>query len=129
MMAILGNQIGATLAPGVFDTERGGTIQIDGVSTDPLVLCEAYAHHGALKAGHKHKVVSDALKLIYVEKLLGSAARKIVLLADEEAAKSLKQGRSWAASAFQALGVEVHVVNIEVALGQAIRDAQIRQRR
>ena len=128
MLLALGAALGITLVPGHFDAENGSSIQVDGVSQDPLVLCEAYARHGALKGSQPDKVMADALKLLYVEKLLAVPVRKIVLFADEAAAKCFR-GRSWAASAFKSLGIEVHVVNLNVGLAEGIRAAQIRQRR
>lgn len=128
MLAALSAQLGVVLAPMSIDTKGGSSVQVDGFSKIPPVLCEAYAHHGGLKAGQKHKVVADAFKLLYAEKLLGVTARKIILLADEQAASPLR-GRGWASSAFKLLGIEVQVVGIASELNESIRAAQVRQRR
>ena len=128
MLAALALQLGSPLAPKTLKTEEGGQVQVAGFSDEPLVLCETYAHHGSLKAGQKHKIAADALKLVFVEKLLSRPALKIILLADEEAASYLR-GRSWLAAALKAMGVEVRVVGIRAELAEAIRAAQARQYR
>jgi hypothetical protein len=128
MLEELAGRLGITLRPKVFHADGDSRVELDGVSETPLVLCEACAHHGSLKAGQTRKIVADAFKLVYVEKLLNRPARKILLLADNEAAAPLT-GRSWVAAAFRTLGIEVHVASLATELQERVRVAQQRQYR
>ena len=86
MLATLSERLGVTLTAKAYDLEGGPRFEIDGVADGPegqLMLCEACAHHGAVKAGQARKIIADAFKLVYAERALGVKARKIILLADE----------------------------------------------
>ena len=104
-------------------------LQVDGASDDNTVLCEAWAHIGKPKPAQKNKVMSDALKLLYVEKLLEKTVhRKILIFADDDAASEF-QGRSWRAKCLKKFNIEVLVVNIPEQLRSEILTAQKRQYR
>jgi len=95
---------------------------VDGVSPDEPVLVECFAHVGAMKGGQRHKVATDALKLI----TLGRGkpgARLLLALANESSARSLT-GQSWLAEALRSGGVEVLVVDVEASLVEKILAAQ-----
>lgn len=128
MLARLGARLGIAFGGRRYPTPDGARIEIDGVSETPLVLCEAYAHQGSPKSGQKSKIVADAFKLVYAEKLIGKKARKIILLADEQAAAPFR-GKKWVAEAFRALGIEVQVVDLGSELRERVRQAQVRQSR
>lgn len=108
---------------------RGVRVTVDGVADDPPILVEAWAHQGPPKSAQKAKVVTDALKLLWVDRaLFAGEARKILALTDTAAADHF-QGRSWMAAAFRDLGIEVRVVSLPDAVREKIRRAQERQRR
>jgi len=128
MLAVFGAQLGVTLAGKTYPLPGGATLQIDGVSERPPILCEACAHQGPPKAGQKRKIIADAFKLVYADQLLGRTFRKFILLADQDAAAPFK-GQTWVAAAFEQLGVEVAVVELLAETRTGLRAAQVRQRR
>jgi hypothetical protein len=126
LLKALADRLGLSLCPRTYRIPGGSRVEIDGVCEDPLVLCEAFAHYGFLKSAQRQKLITDAFKLVYVERMLGRPARKIIILACEDAASRLS-GRTWAAAAFSTFGVEVQVVQLAPELEACIRTAQKRQ--
>jgi hypothetical protein len=125
ILAALSAQLGTPLTPQRFTLPEGATADVDGASADGNVLVEVFAHQGALKGGQRGKIARDALKLI----TLGQArpgARLILALADPAAAKPLT-AKSWLAEALATFKIEVIVVELDAAVRQGIRDAQVRQ--
>lgn len=126
MLGKLGARLGIALAKRKIKTPGGTHLEIDGVSDEPLVLCEASAHHGSLKSGQKSKILVDAFKLIYAELLLRKQARKIILLACDQAAAAFRT-KKWMAESLRAFNIEVEVVKLEAKSAELVRQAQIRQ--
>jgi hypothetical protein len=60
----IGRRLGVGLQKTRFKVE-GCSVEIDGVSAERSVLCEAWAHQGVPKSAQKAKVMTDALKLIF----------------------------------------------------------------
>jgi hypothetical protein len=90
-------------------------------------LAEVFAHQGPLKAGQRHKLMSDALKLFTASRVLfGSRARVILVLTDAVAAAGIRSG--WRHAALGALAVEVQVVALPAEMAERIRQAQAGQR-
>lgn len=103
----------------------GARVQVDGAAYDRSLFVEIFAHQGPLKGGQKRKVSHDALKLI----TLGRdhpGVRLVIAFADEQAARYATQG-TWVAEALAAWGVEVLVVDVDAAVRDGIRAAQVRQ--
>jgi hypothetical protein len=48
-------------------------VSVDGVSDDPAVLVEVWAHQGPPKSAQKAKVITDALNLIWIDRALYEA--------------------------------------------------------
>jgi hypothetical protein len=96
LIAALGERLGMKLCKRRFQLPAGGWLEIDSMCEVPLVLCEAWAHHGKPKNAQKNKVMTDAAKLIFAAKLCPSTPRLILLFGDEQAAAHFK-GRSWMA--------------------------------
>jgi hypothetical protein len=127
ILAGLADELGLALTPRSFALAQGVRVTVDGVADDPPILVEAWAHQGPPKSAQKAKVVTDALKLLWVDRtLFAGEARKILALADIAAAGHF-QGRSWMAAAFRDLGIEVKVVSLPDAVRETIRRAQERQ--
>ncbi len=100
-------------------------MRVDGVDAEKTVFVEIFAHQGPLKGGQKHKVATDALKLI----TLGRGrpeAQLILAFADEVAAAFATKG-TWMAEALAAWVVKVYVVELEGSVSDGIRAAQVRQ--
>lgn len=128
MLVAFGARLGVVLVGKTYPIPGGAKLQIDGVCDQPPILCEVCAHHGSSKPGQRRKIIADAFKLVYADKVLGTNARKVILLADEDAAAGFR-GRSWVAEAFSQLGIEVEVVRLSVETQERVRTAQVRQRR
>ena len=112
-----------------FDIEGNGWIEIDGFCESPLILCEAWAHIGVPKSAQKHKVMTDAFKLIFVNRLFfNGSGRCILLFADNEAASYFKQ-RSWMAQCLKEYNIAVEVGELPEDKKDKVQNAQKRQYR
>lgn len=119
--------LGLTLKPRTFSMPDHIRVSVDGVSDDPPVIAEIWAHQGPPKSAQKAKVITDALKLIWIDRVVfDGRARKILALADAAAAGHFT-GRTWMATALMELGVEVRVVPLPDETRAKIRLAQERQ--
>lgn len=126
MLAILARELGLILTGHRFQTPSGARAQVDGLSENPRVLVEAWAHQGPPKSAQKAKVLTDALKLVWLERQFLPGARKILLFSDPAAARHF-QGRTWAAAAIADFGIELRVIELPAEQQAAIRAAQRRQ--
>lgn len=126
MLNALATREGLSLEKTRLPLRDGGWCEVDGLCEEPLVLVEAWAHQGTPKSAQKNKVVSDAFKLMFVERILGRNARKILLLSDPAAAEFFRRS-SWVAQAFSAQGVEVVVVELSKDTKVSVQAAQRRQ--
>ncbi len=106
----------------------GSCVNVDGFHPGPpAVLAEVFAHQGPLKGAQRHKLMSDALKLLATSKVLfASTARVLVVLTDDRASAGVRAG--WRGSALKALGVEVRTVVLPAGVPERVRVAQERQR-
>jgi hypothetical protein len=126
LLAALSVSIGVSLAPARVHLPDGTYIECDGVSEDPPVLVEAWAHQGPAKSAQKHKVLADALKLLHVAESLGKGHRKILCFSDAQAARTFTS-RTWYAGALRRMDIQVHVVDLPAEWRDRILDAQKRQ--
>jgi hypothetical protein len=126
ILKAIGEKLGRELTRTRIDFDGGSWAEVDGVDPDETVFVEAFAHHGLTKAAQKHKVARDALKLITLARTRPDA-RLIIAFADDEASRFATQ-RSWVAAALAAWGVQVMVVELDAAISDGIRTAQIRQK-
>jgi hypothetical protein len=118
-------RVGKKLSEQTIHLDGGASVRVDGVDLDESVLVEIFAHHGPLKGGQKHKVATDALKLITLGRSRPDA-ELILAFADEEAAAFATKG-TWMAEALAAWKVKVYVVELEGSASDGIRAAQARQ--
>ena len=100
-------------------------MNVDGVSDDPQVFVEVFAHQGALKGGQRHKVAGDVLKLVTLSKA-HPEARLVLAFADAVAAKSV-QNKGWLAETVVTWGIEVIVVDLPADVRAGLNAAQLRQ--
>ncbi|NYH51427.1 hypothetical protein HNR06_001016 [Nocardiopsis arvandica] len=124
-----GALLGTRLEPRKLLTPTGVRVEVDGADQDLTVLVEAWAHQGPVKAAQRHKVLSDALKLVWISSTLYPRPRMVLCLSDQEAARPFLGERSWAAAALRDLGVEVLVIDLSDHVRARLRQAQHRQRR
>lgn len=109
--------------------DNGSRIELDGFCATPLVLCEVWAHIGPPKSAQKHKVMMDALKLLFANETLFSGLGKCILLfADEEATLHFR-GKSWMAQCLKKYNITIKVKNLPSELEEKVRWAQKRQYR
>lgn len=97
----LSASIGVPLAPARLHLPDDTYVDCDGVSVDPPVLVEAWAHQGQPKGGQRNKVLADALKLVHVSAALAGGHRKILCFSDDAAARPFQSRRSWYAGALR----------------------------
>jgi hypothetical protein len=130
MLDLLGQQLGRELNPAKLAVPSGERVEVDGADVDRSVLVECWAHQGPPKSAQRHKVLADAFKLTWISTTMSPKPRLILCLSDPLAAAPFLPGaRSWAARAFQDLGVTISVVDLPVELRQDLLQAQRRQYR
>lgn len=111
MVSLLSDRLGVPLSPRRVALPEGGRVEVDAAAEDGSVMCEAWAHQGPPKSAQRNKVLTDAFKLVFVARVLGTSPRLILLFSDEAAAAPFVGGR-WAAQALRAMAVEVAVVEL-----------------
>ena len=127
LLDLLASQLHVAFGPGLRLLPDGKRVELDAISVDPPILVEVWAHQGPPKPAQKHKVMTDALKLIWAQSVLfPDGARKILALADPVAAAHFR-GTSWMAAALERFDVEVVVLDLPSDVRTAIRDAQVLQ--
>jgi hypothetical protein len=124
----LSDHLGITLESKVLELGGNCTIQIDGYSDEPPVICEAWAHIGKPKGSQPDKVMTDALKLLFCEKRLCKKFKKILLFSDE-VAQHYFSGKSWQAESLREYDIEIITLQLPVARLNKIKKAQERQYR
>lgn len=127
LLQILGRKLTHNLKPHNIRLNNKSSIQIDGFSAEGRILCEVYAHIGALRGGQPDKIAADILKLNLAERQKGGRWRKILLFADELACKQLK-GLSWLAEACKDSQIEIEVAEVSREISEKIAAAQRRQK-
>ena len=101
-------------------------LDVDGFSENPPIICEAWAHIGAPKAAQKSKAIADAFKLVFLERHLGRAYRKVLLFADRQAMNAFL-GPTWRAEALRYFEIHTELFELPDDLRQAVIAAQKRQ--
>ncbi|MFN8215166.1 MAG: hypothetical protein U0R71_01080 [Solirubrobacterales bacterium] len=124
ILALLGEDIGVTLLQGREVALGGVKVRPDGMAADGSVVVEVFAHIGKLKGGQRHKVSTDALKLLAIREAHPNA-RLILAFADETAAASVS---GWKAETLKANGIEIHTVDLSPEDGAKIVAAQEQQK-
>jgi hypothetical protein len=125
--AALQDTFGPGLKPDTVLLDDTTPVKVDAVSPNRTVFIEIFAHQGLLKGGQRHKVATDALKLITIgrEHL---DAQLVMALVDETAAARLKSN-TWLAAALRLWKVDVVVVPIKDDTRAQLRDTQVQQKR
>jgi len=130
MLDLLGTQLGQELHPATITIASGERVEVDGADAARSVLVECWAHQGPPKSAQRHKVLADAFKLAWISSTLYPRPDLVLCLSDPLAAAPFRRGgRSWAARAFQDLGISVSVVTLPEELRLRVLDAQRRQYR
>lgn len=128
LIRALSKQLGSHLVKHRIQVTQEAFIELDGYCKNPLTFCEAWAHIGAPLSAQKHKVMSDALKLLFASGLCSGGALLILLFADQEAAKQF-QNNSWMGQCLRHYKIEVIVIELPSSARDRVLRAQKRQRR
>ena len=123
IIAAVAAYVGVPLAPARITFEDGVRVEIDGASEDRAVLVEAYAHTGVLRGGQPKKLATDAFKLTWAGRKLGST-RLIVAVIDEEVEQYLLRPKAWLTAAMRDSAVEVVRVDIDESARARVAAAQ-----
>jgi hypothetical protein len=125
-VAQLGRDLGVSLDPAELTLAEGIRVHVDGYHAGPpAIVVEVFAHQGPLKGGQRHKVMSDAFKLVAIGRT-HPGAQLLFVLTDPVAAASAQGG--WRGAALKAAGVEVRTVALPAELMANVLAAQARQR-
>ncbi|WP_054569747.1 hypothetical protein [Frankia sp. R43] len=127
-VALLSARVGVPLIPTRVLLADGSRVEIDAANLGEQVIAEIWAHQGSPKPAQRNKVLTDALKLVYVEAERGGRWRKILCFTDEQARAPFAR-TSWYAGALRHYGVELEVIELPAQTRVAIREAQKRQYR
>lgn len=119
-------ELNCVLTAETVDLGSGIKMCVDGISRDSRILCEIYSRIGRLKAAQSKKVAADMLKLMLAESALRGSWRKIICLADTDAAKCF-QVRTWLGAAAREFGFEICVINLPADVRAKLLEAQARQ--
>ena len=103
-------------------------VEVDGFSGTPTYLCEAWAHIGTPKSAQKQKVMTDTLKMIFINDSLNLKGKLVMLFADRDAAKFFK-GKSWMAQCLQNYNIAIETIELPSKLKEKVLYAQEKQYR
>lgn len=120
----LGEALGRTLRQGVAILMGDVEVRPDGVDASRSVFVEGLCHVGRLRGGQRHKVSTDALKLLAI-RAVHPEAQLILAFADREAVASVS---GWKAETLAANGIEIRVVDLAPSERAEIKAAQTQQR-
>jgi hypothetical protein len=130
MLTVLGIQLGVNLEPARIVIPSGARVEVDGADASRSVLVECWAHQGPPKVAQRHKVLADALKLMWIATTIYPRPRLVLCLSDPLAARPfVAPAKSWAAAALKDLGITVVVVDLPDDVRDKVRAAQKRQYR
>jgi hypothetical protein len=117
--------IGKPLEPATVALAEGASVRVDGATADGSVFVELNVHHGSLKGGQRHKVATDAFKLITIGRD-HPEAELILAFADPDAAAFATEG-TWMSVALEAWSIKVLVIQLDADVRRGILAAQRRQ--
>lgn len=93
------------------------------LSKDLRIVCEASAHIGKTKTAQIHKVMNNAMKMLFLEQLEGISYRKILVFIDEEAASKFV-GKGWHGECLRKNNIEVMVVDVPERIKEKVKGTQ-----
>lgn len=105
---------------------EGVHIEPDLYSENHRIICEIFAHIGALKVGQQHKISQDILKMLLLEKSKGIEYRKVIVIVDDKVEKYLN-GKSFIAESIRQFGVEIKRIHLSNEMYEMVLNAQKRQ--
>ena len=127
VVSVLNERLCLNLAHRSLKLNDGISVQIDGFDEESKAICEIYARIGRLKGSQPDKIVSDLLKMQFIERQIGGHWNKIICFCDDDASLVLSR-KSWLAKAAISLGINVQVVHLPEDLKSQVIGAQNRQK-
>lgn len=127
LLASLSALVGKSLTPAVIRLPSSVRVEVDGADEARTVLVECWAHIGKVKVAQRHKVLTDAFKLIWIANNIPGRPRLILCIGDDDAAAPFRNRRTWYGQALADQGIEVFVVTIPTEVREAVLLAQRRQ--
>jgi hypothetical protein len=122
--AQLSKELGLPLEPGEVRLAGGATVRVDATAIDGSVFAEIFARQGSLKTGQRHKIATDALKLLTIGRSRPDA-RLIIAMCDETAHAGIL---GWLRESLETAGIEMRVVPLPADLRASIVNAQRKQK-
>ena len=129
LLSELSKELGFKLIKKKFDLEGERQIELDGFCESPLILCEAWSRIGTPRGCQKDKVMTDALKLIYVNKLFFKDGGKCILLFADHDAAALFQRENWRSQCLEHYDIEIKIIEFSQEIKAKILEAQEKQKR
>jgi hypothetical protein len=117
--------LGRELSKKRIKLDGGAVMEVDGVTADESTFVEIFSHQGSMKGGQRHKIATDAFKLVTLGRSRPEATL-ILALAHPDAVRFATQ-RTWIAEALKEWGVEVLEVELDETATNELVKAQVRQ--
>ena len=124
----LSSSLGVALKEKRLELGGGCIVEVDGYSDEPPILCEAWVHYGRPRGAQFDKIMTDAFKLVFIEKRKGKTYKKILLFCDEDARKPFTEG-SWQAELLRDYSIETQIYYLPKEREQRVKKARKRQYR
>ena len=124
----LSSSLGVALKEERLELGEGCTVEVDGYSNEPPILCEAWVHYGKPRGAQFDKIMTDAFKLVFIEKRKREMYRKILVFCDEDAREAFT-GVGWQAQCLRDYGIETEIRRLPKELEQRVKKARKRQYR
>lgn len=87
-----------------------------------------YSRIGTLKPAQRHKVSTDILKMLLLDKVKNRTYRKIIVMADEGETGKLINGKSYLSECIRQFDIEVKYIEVDDDIRDSLLTAQSRQR-
>lgn len=127
----LSNRLGIKLIKKKWELSESSYFEVDGFCASSSTICEVWSHIGTPKSAQKDKVMTDALKLIFLNDFVfkeRGGSNLILLFADEKAAAPFRQ-KSWMSECLRKYKIKIEVIELPEELHNGILEAQKRQYR
>ena len=71
LIEALSSSLGVALKEKRLELGDDCIVEVDGYSDEPPTLCEAWVHYGSPRGSQFDKIMTDAFKLVFIEKRKG----------------------------------------------------------
>lgn len=122
--------LGITLTknPKIYLNDNKTHIQPDFYSETNCIVGEIFSHIGNYKVGQSHKIASDILKMLLLDKVKNKKHRKIFAVCSDEEKNKLENSSSWLSESIKQFEIKIIKIDISDDLKEKILSAQNRQK-